>query len=165
MILSLIVAADENNVIGGGNRLLWQLPDDMKRFRELTDGHPVIMGRKTYESIGKALRNRRNIIVSRREWRKIPANCEVVPSLDAALSAVRSEREAFVIGGGEIYAQAMVRANRIYLTRVHAELVGDTFFPEIDSTLWVETHRKEHPVDDRHVHAFTFLTYERKKTS
>lgn len=164
MILSLIVAADENNVIGGGNRLLWQLPDDLKHFRELTEGHPVIMGRKTFESIGKPLPNRRNIVVSRRKD-FATKGCEVFDSLDAALLAIEREPsgEAFVIGGGEIYTQAMAQADRIYLTRVHAEFVGDTFFPELDMRLWVETDRKEHPVDDQHHYSFTFLTYEQRR--
>ncbi len=164
MIISLIVAADENNLIGGGNKLLWHLPDDMKRFRELTDGHPVIMGRKTYESIGKALPNRRNIIISRQEDYKI-AGCDVVDSLDRAYKLIENDPsdEAFVIGGGEIYRQAMDHADRIYLTRVHSEFIGDTFFPELDLRLWVETDRKEHPVDDQHQYSFTFLTYEQRR--
>ena len=163
MIISLIVAADENNVIGSSNKLLWHLPDDMKHFRELTKGHPVIMGRKTFESIGKPLPNRRNIIISHRKDYKVEG-CDVVDSLVRAYELIGNDvsGEAFVIGGGEIYRQAMDRADRIYLTRVHSEFVGDTYFPEVDSRLWVETDRKEHPADVHHAFPLTFLTFERR---
>lgn len=164
MILSLIVAADLNNVIGAGNKLLWNLPDDMKHFRELTSGHPVIMGRKTYESIGRPLPKRRNIVISRQKDLAIDG-CDVVDSLERAIELVKDDptSEAFIIGGGEIYRQAMDRADRIYLTRVHGEFTGDTFFPEIDPKEWKEVEREEHTKDDSHEYAFEFQRYDCKR--
>ncbi|MDD5055911.1 MAG: dihydrofolate reductase [Candidatus Peribacteraceae bacterium] len=162
MIISMIVAADENNCIGAGNKLLWSLPDDMKHFRELTKGHPVIMGRKTHESIGKVLPGRRNIVISHRKDLKIDG-CDIVDSLDRAIELVKDDPsgEAFIIGGGEIYRQAMERADRIYLTRVDGEFTGDTFFPEIDEERWREVSREEHPADERHQYSFSFILYTR----
>lgn len=160
MILSLIVAADENNCIGGGNKLLWHLPDDLKRFKELTRGHPVIMGRKTYESIGHALPERQNIVISRQKNFSAP-DVSVVPSLNAAIVEAGDAEEVFVIGGGEIYQQAIEKANRIYMTRVHSQFDGDVFFPAMDQTAWKETAKIEHLADDKHVYTFTFVTYER----
>lgn len=162
MILSLIVAADEHNVIGGGNKLLWKLPADMKHFRTLTTNHTIIMGRKTAESIGRALPNRRSIVVTRdAKWTM--DGCEVAASLDAALqlAAGGNPDEVIVIGGGEIYAQAMARADKIHFTRVHGTFEGDVFFPEIDSTQWKEISREEHSADADNPYAYTFITYER----
>ena len=162
MVLSLIVAADEHNVIGAGNKLLWSLPDDMKHFRELTRGHPVIMGRKTHESIGRVLPGRRNIVISRRKDLNIEG-CDVVDSLDSAIELIKDDPsgEVFVIGGGEIYLQAMEKADRIYLTRVHGAFVGDTSFPKIDDKKWREVSRDEHPEDETHEFALSFLTFEK----
>lgn len=165
MIISIIVAADEGNVIGGGNKLLWSLPDDLKRFRALTKGHPVIMGRKTYESIGHPLPARRNIIVSR-SMKSVPEGCEVVRSTEEAIAIFGdSPEEVFIIGGGEIYQEAMEKylADRIYLTRVHGHFEGDAYFPGIDPTEWQEVCREEHAKDERHPFSFTFIDYERKK--
>jgi dihydrofolate reductase len=161
MILSMIAAADEGNCIGGDNRLLWDLPDDLKRFRALTKGKPVIMGRKTYDSIGHALPHRRNIVIThRKDW--IRDDAEVVYSFADALDLVRAEPDVFLIGGGSIYKEGMDYATRIYLTRVHTTVEGgDTYFPEIDETIWKEVHREEHANDDAHEHAFTFIEYER----
>lgn len=162
MLLSLIVAASENNVIGKDNAIPWHLPDDLKFFRKKTEGHPIIMGRKCYESIGRPLPNRRNIIVTRDQTYEAPG-CEISSSLDEAIMFAGKDHsdEIFVIGGGEIYTQALPFANRIYMTRVHAETEGDIFFPKIDSNLWRETERTEHPADDTHAFAFTFQTLER----
>ncbi len=159
MVLSLIVAASENNVIGAHNRLPWHLPDDLKRFRTLTKGHTVIMGRKTYESIGRPLPERRNIVISRRKD-FVADGCIVSDSLDSAI-AQAGAGDIFVIGGGEIYRAAMAVADRIVLTRVHATIEGDAFFPEISLSEWKEVSREEHPKDDRHPYAFTFILYER----
>jgi len=160
MILSLIAAADENNCIGGGNRLLWHLPDDLKRFRALTTGKAVIMGRRTFDSIGHALPDRRNIVITRRsDWHR--DDVEIVYSFESAIEAVRGEPEAFLIGGGSIYKEGMDYARHIYLTRVHAAFKGDTFFPEIDLNLWHEVKREGHAVDEKHDHAFTYIDYER----
>ena len=164
MMLSLIVAADEGNVIGGQNRLLWRLPDDLAHFRGLTRGHAIIMGRKTYASIGRVLPERRNIIITRQASVTVPG-AEVVHSLEEALTLAAStdDEEVFIIGGGEIYRQALPLAERIYLTRVHARMEGDIVFPELRKGEWREVSREEHPADASHEYAFTFLVYERVK--
>lgn len=160
MILSLIAAADENNCIGKGNRLPWRLPDDLKRFKAITQGKPVIMGRRTFDSIGYALPDRRNIVLTRRtDW--IRPDVEVVHTFAEAIDRVREEEEAFVIGGGSIYEEAMGIAHRIYFTRVHGTFDGDTHFPNIDPKIWKEVKRETHPQDDKHPYAFTFIDYER----
>ncbi len=154
MILSLIAAVAKNGVIGGGNTLVWDLPEDMKHFRDTTRGHTVIMGRKTYESIGKPLPNRRNIVVTRDPTYSIEG-IEVVNSLEEALRLASLEQgrefeenqdevEVFVIGGGEIYKQAIDKANKLYITEVHQDFEGDTLFPTIDKNIWQETSREDH---------------------
>lgn len=162
MLISIIAAADENDVIGSGGKLLWDLPDDFKRMKELTMGKPLIMGRKTHASIGRALPGRRNIVITRDPGAKFPG-CEVAHSLDRALALAREggAEEAIVFGGGEIYRQAIGIADRIYLTRVHARLRGDSAFPKIDPAQWAEVRREFHPADARHLFAFTFVDYER----
>ena len=163
MFLSLIVAASEHNVIGKDNKLPWHLPDDLKRFKALTRGHAVIMGRKTFDSIGHALPERTNIVVSR-QLEVAPAGCELANSLTDALRIAKpTSEEVFVIGGGDIYAQAIDLADRIYLTRVHTTIDGDVFFPEIDPKEWMETERTEHPVDEKHQYSCSFITFERRK--
>ncbi|WP_018467535.1 dihydrofolate reductase [Calidithermus timidus] len=166
-MLSLVVAMAENRVIGRGNALPWRLPGDLKRFRRLTMGHPVIMGRKTYESIGKPLPGRTNIVVTRTPGYSAPG-CTVVGSLEAALKAADGaphqppeHRETFVIGGAELYAQALPLARRIHLTLVHAELEGDAFFPEFDLGEWRELSRECHEADGQHPYAYSFVTLER----
>jgi len=163
MIISLIVAASENNVIGRDGGIPWHLPDDFKFFREKTEGHPIIMGRKNYESIGRVLPDRHNIIISR-QMDFQAEGCEIVSSLDEAINlASKDEKEEiFVIGGGQIYEMAMALADRIYLTRVHTELEGDVFFPEIPEDEWKEVSREDHPADEKHNHSFTIYVYERR---
>ena len=158
-MISLIVAADEHNVIGGGNKLLWKLPADLKHFRELTTGHAIIMGRKTYASIGRPLPDRQNIVVTRHSQEI--SGCDVVGSIDEALELAKDAREIFVIGGGEIYRQALPLVQRIYLTRVHGTFEGDVTFPELNMTEWKEMSREQHPADEKNPHAYTFLVYER----
>lgn len=167
MRISIIVAASENNVIGNNNAIPWHLPDDLKYFREKTKGHPVIMGRKNYESIidvlGHPLPDRRNIIVTRDRDYSAP-ECDIASSLDEAIMfAAQGDdtEEIFIIGGGEIYKQALEMCNYVYLTRVHADIEGDVFFPELPEGEWEETDRLEHPTDEKHKYAFTFLTYKR----
>jgi|TARA_B100002003_G_C14035945_1_gene499190 dihydrofolate reductase len=164
MRISLIVAASENNVIGRDNALPWSLPDDLKFFREKTEGHPILLGRKNYESIGRALPKRRNIIISRQADLAIDG-CEVVASVEDAISLAKTdeEEEIFVIGGGEIYNLALPLVDRVYLTRVHTELEGNVYFSDLPAEEWEEVSREEHAVDDRHEYAFTFLTYDRVK--
>jgi dihydrofolate reductase len=168
MSVSLIAAVSENNVIGHKGRLPWHLPDDLQRFRKLTGGKTVIMGRKTYESLGQPLPNRRNIIVTRQEGYRAEG-CEVVHSLEEALRKASAPspqtpgmEEVFVIGGAELYRQALALAHRLYLTRVHAQVEGEVFFPEVDWLQWREVAREGHPADRRHPYPFTFLEYERQ---
>ena len=161
--LSLIVAASENDVIGRDGDLPWHLPKDLRRFKRLTTGHPIIMGRKTHESIGRPLPNRRSIVLSRDpEYRA--DGVEVAPSLDKALALAKSGEpadEIFVIGGYEVFRRAMPRADRLYLTRVHAEVDGDVLFPDFDPERWTLVEDVRHESDAKHAHAFSFQTYDR----
>jgi dihydrofolate reductase len=162
MQTSLIVAASENGVIGRDNAIPWHLPDDLAFFRQTTEGHPIIMGRKNHESIGKALPNRQNIVITRQKDYKAEG-CDVVGSLEEALTMAKRDDtdEIFVIGGGEVYKQALSFADRVYLTRVHAEIEGDVFFPDLDDG-WVEVARERHESDEKHAYAFTILTFDRR---
>ncbi|MBR9915776.1 MAG: Pr2TM family membrane protein [Algicola sp.] len=158
--LTIIVAAGENNAIGKDNDLIWHLSDDLKRFKSLTNGHHIIMGRKTFESFPKPLPNRTHIVITRQEAYKAPDGVIVVNNLEDALDAARSDAQPFIIGGGEIYKQSIAIADKIEITRVHHEFPNaDTFFPKIDLTKWHEVYAKFHPKDDKHAYAFTFLTY------
>ena len=161
MIISIIVAMARNRVIGKNNRLPWHLPADLKHFKETTMGHPIIMGRKTYESIGRPLPGRTNIVVTRNpEFRA--EGCTVVHSLEEALRAAEEAEEVFVIGGATLYREALPIANRIYLTLVEADIEGDTLFPEIDSDSWEEVHCETHPSDERNPYAYSFIELKRK---
>lgn len=160
MRVSLIAAVAENGVIGRDNALPWRLPADLKRFRRLTTGHPVIMGRRNYESIGRPLPQRANIVVTRRTDYRAPG-CVVVHSLPEAFAAAGGAPEVFVMGGAEIYAQTISRAERLYLTRVHARVAGDICFPAVDWTAWDEVSRERHEADDKHAYAYSFITFER----
>ena len=160
--LVLIVAAAENNVIGKDNQLIWHLSDDLKRFKKLTSGHHIIMGRKTFESFPKPLPNRTHIVITRQKEYKVPKGVIVVHTMKEAVSvAALSDAEPYVIGGGEIYKQALPFATKIELTRVHHEFEGDTYFPEIDTKDWKETANEFHPKDKDHEYEFSFITYER----
>lgn len=159
--LILIAAAAENNALGKDNTLLWHLPDDFKHFKSLTMGHKLIMGRKTLESLPKALPHREHIVVTRNKKYVPPFPCTVVHTLESAFALVNDEETAFVIGGGTLYQQSMAFATAIELTRVHASFEADTFFPEIEVTQWELVQQEHHPQDDRHSYAFTYLTYQR----
>lgn len=162
MTISLVAAAGNNNVIGAHNTLPWKMPADMKFFMNLTMGHPVIMGRKTYESFGKPLKNRRNIIITR-DTKLTLAECEVVHSLDEALLLVKDEKEEiFIIGGAEIYRQSMPIANKIYLTRIYHDFEGDAYFPPIHDTEWKEVSNQAQPMDEKNPYPFAFLEYIKK---
>jgi dihydrofolate reductase len=163
MKISLIVAAGKNNEIGKGNRLLCRLSDDLKRFKTITLGHTVVMGRKTFESLPKGpLVDRRNIVLSR-DKNFTAEGVEVYSSLDYALLKLIDEVEIFVIGGAQIYEQALPIADKLYLTRIHASFPeADVFFPEIDFRVWRETLRETFPGDEKNPYAFTFLEYERQ---
>ena len=158
--VTLVVAAADNGVIGAGGAMPWHLPDDLKYFKAVTLGHPVLMGRRTFEAIGRPLPGRRNLVMTR-GGAPPPAGAEAVGSLDEALARCAGAAELFVIGGGEIYRLALPRAARVHLTRVHASPAGDAWFPELDPGEWRELTRSEHPPDARHAHAMTFLLLER----
>jgi dihydrofolate reductase len=161
-MLTLIAAAAENNALGKDNELLWHLPDDFKHFKDLTSHHFIIMGRKTFESFPKPLPNRTHIIITRQEEYDAPASCIVVNSLEKALDLVTEQEESFIIGGGEIYHLALPFADKIELTRVHATVEADAFFPAFDEKEWEVVREEFHDKDTRHQYPFTFLTYIKK---
>lgn len=158
--ITLIVATDLKGGIGLNNQLLWHLPDDLKRFKALTIGKAIIMGRKTFESIGKALPGRRNIVLSRDADLRIEG-AEVFERLEDAIAACKEE-SICIIGGGEIYRLAFPFATHLSLTKVHTELHADTFFPEVTDSEWTLISSEPHPRDEKHAYAFDFLDYTRK---
>lgn len=160
MIISLVVAMAENRVIGRNGGLPWHLPKDLQFFKKLTIDHTVIMGRKTFDEIKQPLANRRNVVISRNPDFH-PRGVTVVPSLDEALALGATEDEVFVLGGGEIFRQALPRADRLYLTLVHARVEGDTYFPPFDLTTWALEQEEDHPADEQHAYPFSFRTYAR----
>lgn len=161
-MLTLIAAAAENNALGKNNDLLWHLPDDFKRFKQITTGHYIIMGRKTFESFPKPLPNRTHVIITRQNNYSVAESCIVVDSLKKAIAICPEDEDVFIIGGGEIYKQSLSIADKIELTRVHTTLDADTFFPEIDKEDWELVFEEFHPKDEKHAFDFTFLTYRRK---
>ena len=164
MLISIRVAVTENGVIGKDNQLLWRLPDDMKRFKQLTMGNPIIMGRKTYESIGKPLPGRTSIVITRNPEYKLD-EAIVVNSLQEAISKAREldAQEAFIIGGGDLYRQAQSVSDRLYITEIHTTMHGDTYFEIKDPSQWIETERSVREADDRHKYAFAFVDYIKQK--
>jgi dihydrofolate reductase len=162
MRISIIAAVAENGVIGRGGELPWHLAADLKRFKQLTMGHTLIMGRKTWESIGRPLPGRKMVVITRqKDFRS--AGIEIVASLDAALeiAAALGDVETFIIGGAEIYRLALPRADRLYLTRVHANVDGDAIFPDVDSRAWKLTEIEERPADASNEFSFNFEQLER----
>ncbi len=157
---SLIVAMSKNRVIGANNTLPWHLPADLKHFRALTMGHPIIMGRKTHESIGKPLPGRLNIVVSANEKFSAPG-CTVVPTLHAAINSCGKAEEIFFIGGNTLYVQALPMADRIYLTQVDCDVKGDTFFPPLDKNDWREIASASMSADEKNSYACRFVTLDR----
>jgi dihydrofolate reductase len=156
-MIKIIVATSKNKVIGNNNELIWKLSSDLKRFKELTTGHPVVMGRKTYESIGKPLPNRRNIIITRNLEYEVNV-CEVVSSLEEAL--LLTNNDCFIIGGGEIYKQSLEVADKIYLTLVHKDFEGDTTFPELGKE-WATIDTKDFDADEKNEYNYSFIEYDR----
>ena len=156
-MIKIIVAMSKNRVIGNNNQLIWKLSSDLKRFKELTTNNPVVMGRKTYESIGRPLPNRRNIIITRNTEYSVEG-CEVVSSLEEAL--LLTNNNCFIIGGGEIYKQSMDIADKIYLTLVHKDFEGDTNFPEIGNE-WAIIDSKDFESDSKNEYNYSFIEYER----
>ena len=158
--VSIIVATDERGAIGHEGQLPWRLPEDLRRFKAITLGKPVIMGRRTWDSIGRPLPGRLNIVVTRQPGLEL-AGATVVGSLDEALAAAGDAPEACVIGGAEIYRLALPLADTLHLTRVHATVAADTYFPVLDPQQWVEVAREERAADERHAHAYAFVELRR----
>ena len=167
MLLALVVAVAENDVIGRDGDLPWRLSADLKRFRQLTMGHPIVMGRRTFESLGRVLPGRTSIVVSRQTELTLPAGAFHATSFEAALELAAvceqtsSNPTAFVIGGAELYASALPKVQRIYLTRVHQSVAGDTYFPTVDWSQWQCVMQEPHPADEKNSLPFTFMIYER----
>ena len=157
----MVVAADQNNGIGNNNELLCHLPDDLKYFKKLTTGATVIMGRKTYESIGRPLPNRRNIVLSKSNFKA--DGVEVFSSIESALSTLSqsANSKVFIIGGAQLYTQCLHLVQLVYLTRIHAQFEADARFPELAETDWKCTHSKRHEIDEKHQYPFSFETYQK----
>lgn len=160
-MITIIAAAAENNALGKNNDLVWHLPDDFKRFKKLTSGHHIIMGRKTFETFPQPLPDRTHVVITRKDNYK-KEGIVVVHSMERACEFSKDDPQPFIIGGGEIYKMGMDVADKIELTRVHGTFEADTFFPEIDETKWQLVKEKFHEKDEKHKHSFTYQTYERK---
>jgi dihydrofolate reductase len=159
--ISIIAAVAENNAIGFKNQLIWHLPADLQFFKKTTLNNTIIMGRKTFDSIGKALPKRKNIVISR-NTSLIAPGCTIVANLKEAIAQADSE-EIFIVGGANIYNQSMEIADQLYITKVHDQFEADTFFPEIDSKIWEEISREDHFKDEKHAFDFSFIIYQKKK--
>lgn len=159
--ISQVVAADENNAIGYNNQLLCHLPADLKHFKNLTIGFPVIMGRKTFESMGKPLVNRRNIVVTHQDI-EFPG-CETAHSIDEALEMCAGEERVSIIGGAAVYRASLHLADTIYLTRIHHQFKADTFFPELQPEEWEEFSKEHHEADEKNPFPYTFITFKKKR--
>lgn len=162
--LSIIVAASENHIIGRDNQLIWHLSADLKRFKTLTTGHTLIMGRKTFESIGKALPNRRNIVISGNPLFRAEG-CTVAGSIEEALTAAGAEEEVFIIGGASLYREFWDRADRLYLTLVHTVTEGDVCIPAVDARQWQEISREDFKADEKNEFDYSFINYRRIQAS
>jgi len=160
MIVSQIAAMSENHVIGKNNQLLWHMPEDLKHFKNTTSGHTVIMGRKTFDSVGKPLPRRRNIIITRQNI--TIEGCEVVNTIEAALALCAGEDEVFIVGGAEIYKQSLHLTDRVYLTIIHHHFEGDSFFPQLNQNDWKEVSHENRPADDKNAYPYSFIRYERQ---
>ncbi len=161
-MITLIAAVAENNALGKNNDLLWHLPKDFKRFKEITSGHYIIMGRKTFESFPKPLPNRTHVIVSRHK-KEVPEDCIVVENIEKAFEVCPKNKTIFVIGGGEIYKQTIAIADKLDITKVHSSFKAEVFFPEIDMNIWKLESEEFHQKDEKHQFDFTFQTYVKRK--
>ena len=159
-MITIIAAIANNNALGMDNKLIWYLPNDLKRFKSVTNGHHVIMGRKTFESLGKPLPNRTSIIITRKKSYKA-GNCLVVNSLEEALEKAKDDENPYILGGAEIYKLAMPIADKLDLTIVHHEFEADAFFPDIDTSIWKEKSREDFKADEMNKYDYSFVTYER----
>ena len=165
MNIAIIVAIAEGNAIGKDQQLLCHMPADLKRFKALTTGHTIIMGRKTFESLPHALPNRRNIVLSSQPEAHFPG-CEVCSSLPDALALCAGEEEVFIIGGGQVYQQALALADKLYITYIHhAFPEANIFFPRLDAAQWEECERESHPADEKNPYPYTYINYCRKRDS
>ncbi len=160
MRVSLIVAASANNVIGVRGELPWRLPADLRRFKQVTTGKPIVMGRLTWDSIGRPLPNRHNIVMSRNPD-FAAAGCDIVASPDEAVEMAGAVNELMIIGGGQLYREFLPRAQRIYLTRVAVDIEGDACFPELEESEWCETSRESYAADEEHAYAFEIIQLDR----
>lgn len=160
--IALVVAVSDNGVIGRGGGLPWHLPDDLRFFKSVTIGKPLLMGRRTFESIGRPLPGRRNLVLTR-GGAHFPPGIEPVGSIEEALALLPESPELCVIGGATLYEQTLPAAQRLYLTQVHGVVEGEVRFPPWDAAAWLETARSEHPADERHRYAMSFLTLERRR--
>ncbi len=162
-MLSIVVAKGKNNIIGNENKLIWSLPADMKRFKELTTGHVIIMGRKTFESLGKVLPNRKHIVFTQNpDFMVKDENVQVVHSMLEIKEYIDDKNENFVIGGAMIYSLLMPHVNKMYITEINQDFEGDTFFPKINLDVWKETKREKGIQDEQNKFDYDFVTYERK---
>jgi len=161
MMITIIVAMDRNRLIGAQNKLPWHLPADLRRFKQVTMDHPIVMGRTTHESIGRPLPGRQNIVVSRTPGYS-SSGCTIVDSLDAALSAAADSDEVMIIGGATLYQQILPRTQCIYLTRINHEFEGDTWFPQLEPGDWIEIIRDDYPADAANPYPYSFITMERR---
>jgi dihydrofolate reductase len=164
MIISLIAAMTPDRVIGKNNQLPWQMPADLQHFKKITLNKTIIMGRKTYQSIGRPLPQRRNIIITRDKNFMAPG-CEIFYSLEQVLDALHAEPEIYIIGGAELYAQTIDRAHCLYLTYIHAPILGDSFFPEWNINDWLEISREFHLADEKNPYDYTFSLFEKRRTN
>jgi dihydrofolate reductase len=162
MDITLIVAMAENRVIGANNAMPWHLPDDLRRFRALTLGHPILMGRKTHEAIGRPLPGRRNLVMTRNRGQDLPG-CEIVSSIEEAAGICQTSPSLFVIGGAELYRLFLPVSNRIELTIIHRDFDGDTYFPEFATADWVEVARDDRPLDSNLGFSWSYITLERAR--
>lgn len=157
-MITIIAAIAENNALGKDNQLIWHIPADLKRFKKVTLGHHIIMGRKTFESLGKPLPNRTTIIITRNKSYS-QKGCIVVHSLNEAIEAAKEDENPYILGGAEIYKQSLNIADKLDITLVHHKFEADAFFPEIDSTIWKETSREDYKADDKNNYNYSFITY------
>lgn len=164
MEIILVAAKSENNALGKNNAMIWHLPDDFKHFKNLTSGHFILMGRKTFETFPKPLPNRVHLIISRQKNYDVPLNCFVFESISEALAYAANENQekVFVIGGGEIYSQTIEMATELSITEIHENFDGDAFFPEINKNIWNSIESIPHEIDEKHKYAFDIVTYKRK---
>lgn len=160
-MITIIAAIAENNALGKDNKLIWHLPADLIRFKKTTSNHHIIMGRKTYESLGKPLPNRTNIIITRNK-NFIAKGCIVVHSLKKAIEAAKEDKNPYILGGAEIYKQAIKIADKLDITFVHHKFEADAFFPEIDTNIWEETSREYNNANEKNKYNFSFVTYIKK---